>query len=105
MARAWGQQESLTWEFEYRRRYNLPPTDPRFLSATLEQIMVDCWAHRHADDPKLAEEAHDPDFDATLAEMQAAADAEDDDNTEDAAPLPAGDGEWQPVVDEQYGGF
>ena len=31
--------------------------------------MVDYWAHRHADDPKLREEEFDPDFDASLAEM------------------------------------
>lgn len=28
--------------------------------------MVDYWAHRHADDPKLREEDHDPQFEAEV---------------------------------------
>lgn len=49
---------------KFRRRYNLPPTDPRFLNATLDDIIVDYWANRYADDPKLLEETiEDTDFD------------------------------------------
>lgn len=31
--------------------------------------MVDYWAHRHADDPKLRDEEHDPQFEQEVALM------------------------------------
>ena len=68
-----GREIERTAEFAFRRRYNLPPTDPRYLDATLEQILVDYWANRHADDPKLAEEIEDEDIEETLADIEAAA--------------------------------
>lgn len=34
-----------TYETWFRRQYNLPPTDPRYLQATPEQIRVEFWAH------------------------------------------------------------
>ncbi len=64
-------QLSETAEFHFRRRYNLPPTDPRFLCATIEDILVDVWAHRHTDDPKLREEEVNEDFAADLAGLEA----------------------------------
>ena len=30
---------------------------------------MDYWAHRHADDPQLRKEAHDPGFEQAVAEM------------------------------------
>ena len=62
---------SQTAEFHFRRRYLLSPVDPRFLNCTPEQILVDVWAHRHTDDPKLREEMVSEHFDEDLAEMEA----------------------------------
>lgn len=81
-------------EFQWRRRYGLPPTDPRFLQATREEILVDWWAHQHADDPELYNEVRmdDADFqreaEAMLAEAMAAAEAD--------PPQPADD--WEEVA-------
>lgn len=61
-----GLELSNTYEFRFRRRYNLPPTDPRFLRATIEEIVVDYWAHAHLDDPKLREQDETDDFEAML---------------------------------------
>ena len=52
-----------TIEFEYRRRYNLTSNDPRFLDATVEEMLTDIWAHRYTEDPKLLNEIEDEDFD------------------------------------------
>lgn len=75
-------------QFAFRRRYSLPPTDPRFLDATDEEIVLDYWAHRLWDNPKVREEAYNPDFEADLAAM----DAEDGE----------GDG-WETVADDAFG--
>jgi hypothetical protein len=84
-----------TVEFQWRRRYGLPPTDPRFLSATRAEILVDWWAHQFADDPALRNEVQmdDEDFQAELAEMEAAA----------AADSPGDAEAWEEVVAETYG--
>jgi hypothetical protein len=52
-----------TYDFHFRRRYNLPPTDPRYLDATPDEIAADYWAHWYQEHPGAQEEAHDPDFD------------------------------------------
>ena len=44
-----------TYGFFFRKRYNLPPTDPRFLDATEEQMMDDYWAHQIAEDYRISE--------------------------------------------------
>lgn len=41
----------------------MPVTDPRFLDATVDEMLTDIWAHRYAEDPKLLEEVEDEDFD------------------------------------------
>ena len=56
-----------TLEFQFRRRYRLPPTDPRFLNATRADMLVDYWAHQHADDPNVQEPDTTEDFDEELA--------------------------------------
>lgn len=57
-------------EFLFRRRYNLPPTDPRFLDATAEEIEADYWAHHYLENPSESE-VEDDDFDveAEIAAM------------------------------------
>jgi hypothetical protein len=87
-ARAWGKQLSQTYEFAYRRRYGLTLIDQRFLDATHEDIVLDYWAHRFVEDPKLAiEEVFNDDFAADLAEMEAAAAA----------------GEWETFAADDFG--
>lgn len=62
---------SQTIEFVFRRRYNLPPTDPRFLDATIEDMVNDYWAHRHTDDPALRNEVIAEGFEEDAEEMLA----------------------------------
>ena len=62
-AKAAARERIQTIEFEYRRRYNLPATDPRFLNATLQEMLTDNLAHRYREDPKALEEVEDDDFD------------------------------------------
>lgn len=78
-ARQWGLQLSETIEFAFRRRYGLPPTDPRWLNATLDDVLIDYWAHAHRDDPNLRnEEAFETeDFEAELAAMAASVKEDD----------------------------
>lgn len=70
-----------SYEFIFRRRYNLPPTDPRFLNATQEEIETDYWAHWYTDHPNEANAvlSDDPDFDLETikAKMEAGADPKD----------------------------
>jgi hypothetical protein len=48
----------------FRRRYNLAPTDSRFLDATTEDILTDHWANFYFENPNI-EEVEDEDFDLT----------------------------------------
>ncbi len=58
-------------EFWFRRKFNLAPTDPRFLNATIEQIETEYWAHDYFNKPP-GEELSDDDFDkdAILKQME-----------------------------------
>jgi hypothetical protein len=61
-----------TLEFQFRRRYNLPPTDPRFLDATYEDILLDDRAHYFAQNPNAqAETFFTSDFEAEMAKFLA----------------------------------
>lgn len=50
-----------SYELAFRRRYSLPPTDPRFLAATREDIITDYWANHYAEHG-IQEEFEDDDF-------------------------------------------
>lgn len=63
-----------TLGFWFRRKYLLPPTDPRFLDASLDLMEADYWAWRFAENPNETDEVVDDGFDLD-AEI-AAADAE-----------------------------
>ncbi len=69
----------------FRRRYNLPPTDARYLSATREEIITDYWAHYYTENK--ADEVEDDSFDLaaelTAIEAQARADENDPDAWEE----------------------
>lgn len=95
-ASQWGLALSETIAFEFRRRYGLPPTDPRYLDATEAEIIVDVWAHRHMDDPKLRERLETEDFDEELARMEAEAAAEE------LPPSAPGPDDFEPVVADTY---
>jgi hypothetical protein len=63
-----------THEFWFRRKYNLPPNDPRFLALTPEDIEAEYWAHRYYDNP-TSESYDDPDFDPDEIEAELEAEA------------------------------
>ena len=72
--------------FAFRCRYNLPPTDPRFLDATVEEVVVDYWAHHFRDNPQQAfaeDESFDPDAVAAQWEAEDADDGDLPDDFED----------------------
>lgn len=64
-----------TIEFRFRRRYRLTSSDPRFLAATEEEMLVDLLAHQFVDDPKTREDMVTDDFDEELAALEAEAEA------------------------------
>lgn len=70
-------QLSETVDFEFRRRYGLSPHDPRYLDATLEDVVVDTWAHRFVEHPEMRNEDVNEDFDADLAAFDAPPDPGD----------------------------
>ena len=62
-ARAAAIERVGTVEFEYRRIYNLTVNDPRFLDATVDEMLTDIFAHQFKNDPKSMDEVEDDDFD------------------------------------------
>ncbi len=103
-ARDRGLQLSQTHGFAFRRRYNLPPTDPRWLNATIEDVYLDVWAHAHVDNPKLRDEIFSTNFEEDYAEMErealameAAQDAADRAKAEKMAP-----DDWEEVASDQW---
>jgi hypothetical protein len=51
-----------TYQFWFRRKYNLPPSDPRFLALTPEDVEAEYWAYEYAE-AGGKEEFEDDDFD------------------------------------------
>jgi len=61
-------------QFWFRQKYNLTRTDPRYLEATVQDMLEDFWLHTYAEDPKaVTETVEDDDFDpeAVAAELAA----------------------------------
>mgnify|MGYP000090017941 FL=1 len=75
-ARARGREESGTVKFWFRRKYNLPPNSPLFLSLTDEEVLTDFFAHYYADNPNAEQESVDDDFDMDAELALADAEAE-----------------------------
>lgn len=48
--------------FWFRKKYSLPPNDPRFLSMTVEDMATEYWAYQYEANPNQ-EEIEDEDFD------------------------------------------
>lgn len=61
-AKANGREIAATIQFWFRKKYNLPPTDPRFLGMSEEEMLEEFWAHHYFDNPKAAETVEDEDF-------------------------------------------
>jgi hypothetical protein len=67
----------------WRQRYNLPPTDPRYLDATPEQILLDYYTVMAENGESESYEDDDFNLDGVLADF--AADA----------------GEWETLIDDR----
>lgn len=61
----------------------MPSTDPRFLDATVEEMLTDIWAHRFKADPKLMDEVEDEDFDPDSVAQEIGFNRGDPDDWED----------------------
>ena len=57
-----GKDLAKTLQFWFRKKYQLTPTDPRFLDLSVEDIETDYWAHYYYDNP-AGDEVEDEDFD------------------------------------------
>lgn len=83
-------EQLFSIEFWFRRHYNLPPTDPRFLTASPEEMAVDFWAYMLLEryrkavkdggevnklEDLLAEETFDEELEKLDAELEAEAEA------------------------------
>lgn len=75
-AREDGRALVSTMEFWFRRKYNLPPTDPRFLEMTIADIAADYWAHRFTDKPSELNSLVDDSWNEDDIEAEFAAEAE-----------------------------
>ena len=72
LAKREGKAASKTYEFWFRKKYGLPPTDDRFLDATLHQMQVEYWAYQYDANPNLfADEDEDFDLEAEIAAVNA----------------------------------
>lgn len=90
-------------EFWFRRTYRLPPTDPRYLDATPDDIATEYWAYRFHENPNT-QVAVDDDFDLEKIEAEwAAEDAAADAALVTAPPapppgeVPADPEDWEPI--------
>lgn len=79
-ARARSLSETIEWW--YRDRYHLPVTDPRFLGATHDDMLLDAWAAYYDQARKAGkgELIEDDEFnlDAILKDLEQRADPPDD---------------------------
>jgi len=91
LAKRRGRELANSYELWFRNKYQLAPTDPRFLSATAEEIEAEYWAYQYQDN-KVQDEIEDEDFDlaAVLAEFEEQAGA--------VPPVDATDDDWEEVT-------
>jgi len=65
------QAASTTVRFWFRRKYNLPPTDDRYLAMTEEAMLTEYWAHTYYEKPEGEWEGGTDNFEDELAAMDA----------------------------------
>lgn len=96
-----------TFALWFRQKYNLAPTDPRFLAATPEDIEAEYWAY-HYQENKVKEQFEDDEFDqaAELRRIEEAAEAREREaaaaaltSLPDDAPDPSTVSDWEEVPD------
>lgn len=98
-------EQLFSVEFWYRRFYNLPPSDPRYLNTTPEEMAVEYWAYklleRHRKlikdggesrklEDLLTEETFEEELEALDARLEAEANAK-----------AVGEGDASPMADEE----
>jgi hypothetical protein len=75
--------ESGTVRFWFRRKYNLPPSDDRYLDMTEEAMLTEYWAHFYYEKPESVFEDGTDNFEEELAAMDAEMGIPPDDDFED----------------------
>ena len=97
-----------TYHLWFRQKYNLPPTDPRFLNATDEEIEADFWAHYYQENPNINPEA-EQDFNDIAQSIEDGSFFDDIEELErmiHAAPSKANtekaNDEWETVIDDHF---
>lgn len=67
--------------FWFRQQYRIPPTDPRYLEMSQEDLLLEYWSYRYHKDPDLdSKEMTNDGYEDALAEIE------------------AGGGDWEPLV-------
>ena len=69
--------------FWYRKKYNLPITDARYLDLTDRDMLTDYWSHYYSEKPESEWEGGTDNFDEELAAMDAEMGIPPDDDFED----------------------
>ncbi len=72
-----------TVRFWYRKKYNLPITDARYLDLTDQDMLTDYWSHYYSDRSEDEWEGGTDNFDEELAAMDAEMGIPPDDDFED----------------------
>ena len=76
-------EAASTVRFWFRRKYNLPPTDARYLEMTEEAMLTDYWSHYYYEKPDGEFEETTDNFEEQVAAMDAQMEALPDDDLED----------------------
>lgn len=75
--------ESRTVRFWFRRKYNLPPTDDRYLGMTELAMLTEYWAHYYYEKPDNEFEGGTDNYEDEVAAMDAAMGIPPDSDFED----------------------
>lgn len=82
-----------TMEFWLRRKYNLLPTDPRWLEMSPEDVEAEYLAHQYAEHG-VPNEIEDEDFDEHMAELEAQLEGDPD-------PGAGGEDDFEEVINDK----
>lgn len=74
-----------TIRFWFRRKYNLPPTDDRYLDMTEAAMLTEYWSHVYYEKPNSVFEDGTDNFDEELALMDAEMGIPPDEEFEDVS--------------------